>query len=109
MLHTDLSVQTRCGALCCAGDIVVVDNLGAHTVPGVHEAITAVGVRMSCLPPYSPALNPIELVFSMITWLLRSASARAVEPLWSPCGELLDRFTEAECRNCFTQGGYRYT
>ena len=42
-------------------------------------------------------------------WLLRSASERTVEALWSMCGELLDRFTEAECRNCFRHCGYRYT
>jgi transposase len=91
------------------GDIVVMDNLGAHKVAGVHEAITAVGARLLYLPPYSPDLNPIELVFSKFKWLLRSASARTVESLWSLCGELLDRFTEAECRNCFRHCGYRYT
>jgi transposase len=65
------------------GDIVVMDNLGAHKVAGVREAITAVGARRLCLPPYSPDLNPIELVFSTFKWLLRSASARTVESLWS--------------------------
>jgi transposase len=62
------------------GDIVVMDNLGAHKVAGVREAITGVGARLLYLPPYSPDLNPIELVFSKFTWLLRSASARTFEP-----------------------------
>jgi transposase len=91
------------------GDIVVMDNLGAHKVAGVREAITAVGARVFYLPPYSPDMNPIELVFSKFKWLLKSASARTVESLWSVCGDLLDRFTEAECRNCFRHCGYRYT
>ena len=39
--------------------------------------------------------------------LLKSASARTVEPLWSVCGDGLDRCTEPECRNCFQHGGYR--
>jgi transposase len=65
------------------GDIVVMDNRGAHKVAGVREAITAVGARLLCLPPYSLDLNPIELVFSTFKWLLRSASARTVESLWS--------------------------
>jgi transposase len=91
------------------GDIVVMDNLGAHKVAGVREAITAAGARLVYLPPYSPDLNPIELVFSKFKWLLKSASARTVETLWSVCSDVLDRFTEEECRNCFRHCGYRYT
>ncbi|MCE9630299.1 MAG: transposase [Planctomycetia bacterium] len=34
-------------------DIVVMDNLGAHKVAGVREAITAAGARLVCLPPYT--------------------------------------------------------
>ena len=92
-----------------SGDIVVMDNLGAHKVAGVREAIEAAGARLVYLPPYSPDLNPIELVFSKFKWLLKSASARTVEALWSVCGDVLDRFTEAECRSCFRHCGYRYT
>jgi transposase len=91
------------------GDIVVMDNLGAHKVAGVREAITAAEARLVYLPPYSPDLNPIELVFSKFKWLLKSASARTVETLWSVCSDVLDRFTEQECRNCFRHCGYRYT
>ena len=91
------------------GDIVVMDNLGAHKVVGVREAIAAAGARVLYLPPYSPDMNPIELVFSKFKWLLKSASARSVEALWTVCGDLLDRFTETECRNCFKHCGYRYT
>ena len=91
------------------GDIVVMDNLGAHKVAGVREAITRAGARLVYLPPYSPDVNPIELVFSKFKWMLKSASARTVEALWSACGQLLDRFTETECRNCFRHCGYRCT
>src|SRR2546430_2010916 len=42
------------------GDIVVLDNLGAHKVPGIHEAIEAAGAKLLYLPPYSPDFNPIE-------------------------------------------------
>jgi transposase len=90
------------------GDIVVMDNLGAHKVAGVREAIESVGARLVYLPLYSPDLNPSELIFSTFKWLLKSASARTVDALWSVCGDMLDRFTEAECRNCFSHSGYRY-
>ena len=38
------------------------DNLPAHKVAGVVEAIEGVGARILYLPPYSPDLNPIEQV-----------------------------------------------
>lgn len=43
------------------GDIVVMDNLGAHKTPAVREAIEAAGAIPIYLPTYSPELNPIEL------------------------------------------------
>ncbi len=67
------------------------------------------GARLIYLPPYSSDSSPIELVFLNFKWLLKSASVRTVDSLWSVCGDLLDRFTETECRNCFRHCGYRYT
>ncbi len=40
-----------------SGDIVVMDNLAAHKVAGVREAIEAVGAQVAYLPPYSPDLR----------------------------------------------------
>jgi transposase len=34
------------------------DNLSAHKVAGVREAILAAGASVLYLPPYSPDLNP---------------------------------------------------
>lgn len=63
--------------LVCAlkpGDIVVMDNLRAHKVAGVREAIAAVGARVLYLPPHSLDLNTIEPVFSKLKWLLTIAT-----------------------------------
>ena len=46
------------------GDIVVMDNLAAHKVAGIREAIEARGAELRYLPPYSPDLNPIEQAFA---------------------------------------------
>lgn len=91
------------------GDIPIMDNLSSHKVTGVREAVDARGARVIYLPPYSPDLNPIELVFSKFKWLLRSAQCRSVESLWETCGHLLDRFSPTECVNYFRHCGYRYT
>ncbi len=88
------------------GDIVVMDNLGSHKVEGVRKAIEARGARLLYLPPYSPDLNPIELAFSKLKRLLRSAAARTVSALWDTIGSLLDRFTAAECTAYFRHCGY---
>jgi transposase len=92
-----------------AEDIVIMDNLSAHKVAGVRTAIEAVGARVVYLPPYSPDFNPIELVFSKFKWLVRSAAERTVAGLWRLCGQLLDQFTSAECRNYFRHCGYAAT
>jgi transposase len=92
-----------------AGDIVVMDNLAAHKVAGVREAIEAVGARVAYLPPYSPDLNPIELVFSKLKWLTRSAAERTVEGLWTLLGRLLDHFPPDECQRYFAHCGYAAT
>jgi transposase len=48
------------------GDVVVLDNLAAHKVDGVRQAITAAGASVLYLPPYSPDLNPIEQLFAKL-------------------------------------------
>lgn len=90
------------------GDIVVMDNLSAHKVAGVEEAVESVGAKVWYLPPYSPDLNPIETVYSKFKWLVRSAKERTVEALWATCGRLIDQFPETECRNHIHHCGYRY-
>jgi transposase len=92
-----------------AGDLVVMDNLPAHKVAGVREALEATGAKLVYLPPYSPDLNPIELVFSKLKWLLRSAQVRSVDGLYSLLGTLLDHFPPNECRNYLRHCGYNAT
>jgi transposase len=48
------------------GDIVVMDNLPAHKISGVREAIDAADARLFYLPPYSPDFNPIEMAFAKL-------------------------------------------
>lgn len=59
-------------------DIVVIDNLPAHKVAGVEEAIAAVGASLRYLPQYSPDLNPIEMVFHQMKALLRKFAERNI-------------------------------
>jgi transposase len=88
------------------GDIVVMDNLGAHKVRGVREVIEARGARLLYLPPYSPDMNPIEQVFAKLKALLRAAAIRTVPALWHTIGQALDAFSATECANYLANAGY---
>jgi transposase len=88
------------------GDIVIMDNLPAHRVGGVREAIEAASASLLYLPPYSPDFNPIELAFAKLKALLRAVAARTVPDLWEALKSGLDAFTPSECRNYFTAAGY---
>jgi transposase len=88
------------------GDIVIMDNLAAHKVDGVRQAIEDRGAELRYLPPYSPDLNPIEQAFAKLKALLRKAAERTIDGLWNAIGRLLDQFPPAECANYLVNSGY---
>jgi transposase len=88
------------------GDVVVMDNLAAHKVAGVREAIAAAGASILYLPPPSPDPDPIEQAFAKLKALLRKAAARTREALWTTTGDLLNGFSPQECRNYLANSGY---
>ena len=63
------------------GDLVVMDNLAAHKVVGIGQAIEACGAELRYLPPYSPDLNPIENAFAKLKAHVRKSAARTLEAL----------------------------
>ena len=88
------------------GDIVIMDNLGAHKVTGVHEAIKAVGATVMPLPTYSPDLNPIGQAFAKLKSMLRKQAHRTLGALWSGLGRLSEWFGATECASYFRHAGY---
>ena len=88
------------------GDMVVMDNLPSHKVQGVQQAIEAKNATLVYLPPYSPDLNPIELVFAKLKGALRTAAERTVDALTQRIGKLLDDFTPQECQKYLQHDGY---
>src|SRR6266581_357563 len=87
-------------------DIVVMDRLPAHKVPGVREEIEARGARLRYLPQYSPDLNPIEMPFSKLKALLRKLAERTVSRLCRSIGSFARNLTAREARNYFRHAGY---
>lgn len=90
------------------GNIVVMDNLGAHKVNGVREAIEAVGASVLYLPPYSFDFNPIELAWSKLKEHLRSSEARTREDLDHEIAAAMGLITRKDALAWFRHCGYRY-
>ena len=88
------------------GDVVFVDNLPAHKVVGVPEAIEAAGASLRFLPAYSPGLNPIEQAFSKLKTALRKGAARTVTRLLKLIGRIAKTLAPEECANYFRHAGY---
>ena len=91
------------------GDIVVLDNLPAHKVAGIREAVIARSAQLFYLPPYSPDINPIEMAFAKLKALLRQNPARTIAALVERIGDILDRFHPTECANFFNAAGYQHS
>ena len=87
-------------------DVVIMDNLSAHKVAGVRDAIEAVGATLRYLPPYSPDFNPIEQSFSKLKADLRKAAERTVACLCRRIGLIVPSFTAQKCGNYFEHAGY---
>jgi transposase len=88
------------------GDIVVLDNLSSHKSERVRRMIEGAGAMLRFLPPYSPDLNPIEMVFSKVKQLLRSLGCRARDELWRSMQGVLDRVSSTDAINCYRHAGY---
>jgi len=72
--------------------IVVMDNLAAHKVTGVCEAIVGRGASLLYLPPDSPDLTPIENGFSRKAHM-RTLAARAIDTLHEAAADALETVT----------------
>ena len=89
-----------------AGDVVILDNLSVHKDPVSAQQIEQAGATLRFLPPYSPDLNPIELVFAKLKAWARGAAYRTREDLWAYLGSLVPRFSPVECQHYFHHCGY---
>jgi transposase len=88
------------------GQVVVMDNLKAHKVAGIREAIEAAGARLLYLPPYSPELSPIELAWSKLKAFLRARAARTREALEQALADALTTLTSHDAQQWFRHCGY---
>jgi len=89
------------------GQVVVMDNLGAHRPKRIRELIEQRGAQLVFVPSYSPDLNPIEQAFSKIKNILRKLGARTHEALIEAISEALSEVTPVEAAGWFDHCGYK--
>ena len=90
-----------------SGDLVVMDNLGAHKESGIREAIEARGARLIYLPPYSPDLSPIEQCWSKLKTALRGIGARTRRKLERAIRQSVALITQCDALAWFAHCGYK--
>ena len=88
------------------GQIVVVDNLGAHKPDRIRALVEAAGCRVLFLPAYSPDLSPIEEAVSKLKTLIRAAAARTRQALDAAIAAALTAVTAADAAGWFAHAGY---
>lgn len=87
------------------GTVVVMDNLAPHKAPAVAAMIQAAGAALWLLPPYSPDLNPIELMWAKVKGLLRAAKARTQQELWDAIATALTAVSTDDVKGWFRHCG----
>ena len=88
------------------GDIVLMDNLSSHKAPRIRQLIESVGARLEFLPPYSPDWNPIELCWSKIKTVLRTAKAHTFEALRDALDDAFGSVAKQDIAAWFAHCGY---
>ena len=87
------------------GQVVVMDNLGAHRPKRIRELIEARGAELVFVPSYSPDLNPIEQAFSKIKGVIRKLQARTHEALLEAMEEALSKVSASDAAGWFDHCG----
>jgi len=87
------------------GQVVVMDNLGAHRPKRIRELIEERDCELVYLPPDSPDLNPIEEALSKIKHILRKTGARTKEALIEAGTALRRSSYERRCQKRSTHYG----
>jgi len=88
------------------GDVVVLDNVGAHKPTRIRALVESAGARLLFLPPYSPDLNPIELGWSKLKGILKDFGARTRDALDAAIRRGVDLIGADDASAWFTHCGY---
>ena len=89
------------------GDIVVMDNLGAHRDKAALRAIEDAGATVLFLPPYSPDFNPIEKLWSKLKEFVRRAETITRELFDDAVAAAMDAISASDLAGWYRHCGYK--
>jgi transposase len=75
---------------------VIMDNVAFHKIEKAENLIKATGANIIYLPPYSPDLSPIELMWSKIKTVLRKYAARTADCFQQAISEAFYSITSSD-------------
>ena len=82
-------------------DVVIWDNLPAHKLQRVTDIIKDRGADVLFLPPYSPDLNPIEMLWSKLKSLIRKHAPRTDRAFQRALRKAMKAISARDLRNWF--------
>lgn len=81
--------------------VIVMDNMKSHHAKIVTEFLDEHKVTYLYLPPYSPDLNPIEMLWSKLKSVLRKLKVRTANKLPQAIAEAFLAISQQDCRAWF--------
>jgi transposase len=88
------------------GDVVIMDNLGAHKDARVRLLIEQCDATLAFLPPYSYDFNPIESAWALIKKRIRSIAPRTGRALRSTAQRAWRAVRPEHCQKWYAHAGY---
>ena len=88
------------------GSVLVLDNASIHKGGNLERLARRAGCRVLYLPPYSPDMNPIELIWSFVKRRVRREGPRDEPSRSASVAAGLAAVTEQLARACFRHCGY---
>ncbi len=83
------------------------DNVAFHKVKEAVTQIEKTGARILFLPPYSPDLSPIELMWSKIKSVLRKYSAKTAQDFQSAIFPAFHSICSMDLNHYFKHCGFK--
>ncbi len=82
-----------------------VPDVRFHTT-SIFSSVRLNGATIQYLPPYSPDLNPIEMMWSKMKNYLRKEKARSADVLFGAIGDALNLVSPSDILGWFHHTGY---
>ena len=87
-------------------DVVIWDNLPGHKLQRVINLVEARGATVLFLPPYSPDLNPIEMLWSKLKSIIRKYAPKTTRAFHRAVRKAIEAITKQDLRNWFQHCGF---